>query len=277
MRQELIREPAVSGMFYAGTESALRRSVREYLGGEAPEHDLVGCVAPHAGYMYSGPVAGKLYAHLRIPRRVIVLGPSHTGLGRPIAVAPHTAWSTPLGDVPIDQELASRLTEELPAVEADADAHWREHSIEVQIPFLQLRRPDVQVLPVCLKHLGLDDCLQLGRALARVIGDTGEPVGLVASSDMSHYEPDDEARRHDREAIDAALELDPAALYNTVHRRGITMCGVIPATVMLEAIRHLGANAGHLVAYATSGDTGGDRRAVVGYAGLCFYRKVHPA
>ena len=145
----------------------------------------------------------------------------------------------------------------------------------MQIPFLQVRRPDVHIVPLCLKHLGLDDCLQLGRALARVIGDAGEPVGIVASSDMSHYEPDEEARSHDREAIDAALELDPAALYDTVHRRGITMCGVIPATVMLEAARHLGANAGHLVAYATSGDTGGDRRAVVGYAGLCFYRKVH--
>ena len=201
-----------------------------------------------------------------------MLGPSHTGLGRPVAVAPHAAWRTPLGDVPIDQELAAALVEELPAINFDADAHWREHSIEVQLPFLQARRPDVRIVPVCLQHLRIDACLQLGRALARVIEAAGEPVGLVASSDMSHYEPDEEARGHDREAIEAALELDPAALYETVHRRGITMCGVIPATVMLEAVRHLGANAGHLVSYATSGDTGGDRSAVVGYAGLCFYR-----
>ncbi len=275
MRHELIREPAVAGTFYPGTEAALRRSIRNSLSVEPPGHDLAGCVAPHAGYMYSGMVAGKLYAHLRIPRRVIVLGPSHTGLGQPVAVAPHKAWRTPLGEVPIDQELAARLIQEFPEAEADAEAHWREHSIEVQLPFLQERRPDVRVLPVCLKHLGLDVSLQLGRALARVIDSAHEPVGLIASSDMSHYEPDADAREHDRTAINAALTLDPTALYDTVHRRGITMCGVIPATVMLEAVRHLGVTAGHLVAYATSGDTGGDRRAVVGYAGVCFYRPAH--
>jgi Predicted dioxygenase len=260
-------------MFYPGSARALEQQLDELMAPAAQEHDLIGCVAPHAGYVYSGGVAGRLYAHLRIPERVIVLGPNHTGLGRPVSIAPHAGWRTPLGEEPVDRELAGLLVEAFSGAALDADAHWREHSVEVQIPFLQARRRDVRVLPVCLQHLRLEDCLALGRALAAVVKQVGAAVGIVASSDMSHYEPDAAARAHDREAIDAALSLDPTALYDTVHREGISMCGVIPATVALEAAIHLGANAGHLVAYATSGDVSGDRSAVVGYAGLCFYRE----
>jgi len=274
MQHAHAREPAVAGMFYPGTAAALERELARYVVLAEVEHDLIGCVAPHAGYMYSGAVAGKLYGHLRLPGRVIVLGPNHTGLGRPISVAPQDGWWTPLGEEPVDRELADLFLERFPGAELDADAHWREHSVEVQIPFLQARRADIRVLPICLQHLPLETCLDLGRALADVIQALGEPVGLVASSDMSHYEPDAEARNHDRKAIDAALTLDPEALYGTVHSLGITMCGVIPATVVLEAARHLGANAGHLVNYATSGDVTGDRTSVVGYAGMCFYREA---
>ncbi len=271
MAGTMVREPAVAGMFYPGAARSLEREVARHLREDTVHHDLLGCIAPHAGYVYSGPVAGKLYGHLRIPRRVVVLGPNHTGLGAPVAVAPHASWRTPLGPEPLDRELARILLEEFPAARPDELAHGREHSLEVQLPFIQVRRPDAVVLPVVLQHLGLEECLELGAALARAIRRTGEPVGIVASSDMSHYEPDPVARERDRLAIEAALTLDPAALYRTVHADRISMCGVVPATVMLAAVGELGVTGGHLVDYATSGDTGGDRSSVVGYAGVCFY------
>ncbi len=274
MEQMETRQPAVAGMFYPADPRTLERDLQRYMPDDDAQHDLLGCIAPHAGYMYSGAVAGRLYSHLRFPRRVVILGPNHTGLGRPVSLAPSGTWITPLGEETVDTDLASLLREEFPRAELDAGAHRREHSIEVQVPFLQVRTRALQVLPICLQHLPVEDCLELGRALARTVERAGEPVGVIASSDMSHYEPDAVAREHDHRAIDAALTLDPVDLYRTVHDHRISMCGVIPATVMLECVRHLGANSGHLVAYATSGDTSGDRSAVVGYAGICIHREV---
>jgi len=235
-------------------------------------HQLLACIAPHAGYVYSGGVAGELYGHLDLPRRVMVLGPNHTGIGAKVAVAPHERWRTPLGEQPVDVELARLLVERYPEASFDENAHWREHSLEVQIPFLLARQPDVEFVPVCLSHLALDESLSLGRVLAQLIEELDEDVGLVASSDMSHYVEDGQARILDRMAIDAALLRDPQSLYQTVHREGITMCGVVPATVAIEAANRLGAADAHLVAYATSGDVSGDRSAVVGYAGMCIHR-----
>ncbi len=265
------RKPAVAGAFYPGTASALERELRTLVPEIADRHDLLACVAPHAGYVYSGGVAGEVYGHLDIPRRVVVLGPNHTGFGAMISVAPHATWRTPMGDQPVDRELAQLLVERHPLATFDAGAHGREHSLEVQLPFLIARRPDVAVLPVCLAHLDLETCLGLGRTLADIMRDLGEPVGIVASSDMSHYLPDEKARELDRLAIDAALTLRPRTLYETVHRHGISMCGVVPATVALAAAGELGATAAHLVAYATSGDVNNDRSAVVGYAGICIH------
>ncbi len=198
-------------------------------------------------------------------------GASGAAVGARVAVAPHSRWRSPLGDQAVDVELARLLVERFPDATFDENAHWREHSLEVQIPFLLARRPDVEFLPICLSHLSLDQCLDFGRALAQLINDLGEDVGLVASSDMSHYLEDEKARTLDRMAIDAALELDPKSLYETVHREGITMCGVVPATVVIEAANLLGASDAHLVAYATSGDVSGDRSSVVGYAGICVH------
>jgi len=239
-----LREPAVAGTFYPGTASALEQELQQLVTVSEERHQLLACIAPHAGYVYSGGVAGELYGHLELPRRVIVLGPNHTGVGARVAVAPHKRWRTPLG----------------------------EQAVDVELPFLLTRRPDVKFLPICLSHLGLDQCLDLGRALVQLIEDLGEDVGLVASSDMSHYVEDGRARILDRLAIDAALERNPKSLYQTVHREGITMCGVVPATVVIEAANRLGAAGAHLVAYATSGDVSGDRSAVVGYAGICVHR-----
>lgn len=267
-----LREPAVAGAFYPGTASALERELQQLVIVSEERHQLLACIAPHAGYVYSGGVAGELYGHLELPRRIVVLGPNHTGVGAKVAVAPHQRWRSPLGEQAVDVELAQLLVERYPDANFDENAHWREHSLEVQIPFLLARRPDVEFVPVCLSHLGLEQCLDLGRALATLIDELGDEVGLVASSDMSHYVEDGQARLLDRMAIDAALARDPKSLYQTVHREGITMCGVVPATVAVEAANRLGAGNAHLVAYATSGDVSGDRSAVVGYAGICIHR-----
>jgi AmmeMemoRadiSam system protein B len=267
-----LRDPAVAGAFYPATAAALENQLRDLIKIDDHCHPLLACIAPHAGYVYSGGVAGSLFGHLDIPTRVIVLGPNHTGAGAAVAIAPHERWRTPLGDLPIDTVLARKLADRAYAATFDPRAHRREHSIEVHLPFLLARRPDIEALPVCLAHLRLTDCIDLGRTLARLIGESNEPIGIVASSDMSHYLSDADARRLDRLAIDAALTLDPVALYETVHREGITMCGVVPATVALAAANELGASAAHLVAYATSGDVSGDTKAVVGYAGICIHR-----
>jgi hypothetical protein len=270
--EETLREPAVAGAFYPGTRQELERQLYTLVPEETAHHELLACISPHAGYVYSGGVAGRLFAHLEVPRRVIILGPNHTGAGSQVAVAPQEGWITPLGEQPVDSEFAQTLVDAYPKAELDPRAHWREHSIEVQLPFLMRRRPDLEILPVVLKHLSLEECLDLGRVLAELIVELEEPVGIVASSDMSHYQPDDVARTLDHLAIDAALERDPGGLYATVHREGITMCGVVPATVALAAANLLGAVDAHLVAYATSGDVSGDFSAVVGYAGVCIHR-----
>lgn len=267
-----IRPPAVAGAFYPGTRSALEDALTTLIPEEDPDHELLACISPHAGYVYSGAVAGRLFAHLNVPRRVIILGPNHTGAGAHIAVAPHRSWSTPLGEQPVDTELAELLMDAVPVAELDTKAHWREHSIEVQLPFLMRRRADLRVLPICLKQLSFDDCLELGTILAGLIDEMEEPIGIVASSDMTHFQPDDVARAQDHLAIDAALERDPKKLFETVCSDGITMCGIIPATVALTAANILGATNAHLVAYATSGDVSGDTSSVVGYAGVCIHR-----
>jgi len=268
----MIRETTVAGAFYPGVGDRLAGQLSQLIPDHADHHELLACIAPHAGYMYSGGVAGELFGHLDLPRRIIVMGPNHTGLGAEVAVSPHHQWSTPLGAETVDRDLADRVLAAYPYARLDESAHLREHSIEVQLPFMHRRRPDMEILPICIKHLEVDDCIRLGEALAGIISDIGEPVGIVASSDMSHYQPDEIARRLDRMAIDAMLDRDPRGLYDTVHRNAITMCGVVPATVALAAANRLGAADAHLVAYATSGDTSGDYSAVVGYAGVCIHR-----
>lgn len=268
---QTVRSTAVAGAFYPGTRRELESQLYSLVPEEVAHHELLACIAPHAGYVYSGGVAGRLFAHLTVPRRVIILGPNHTGTGARVAVAPHEGWSTPLGEQPVDSELAQRLVDAVPTAEFDSRAHWREHSIEVQLPFLMRRRPDLEIVPVCLKHLRLEECFDLGRVIAELIAEIDEPVGIVASSDMSHYQSDEIARTLDHLAIAAAIARDPVALYETVHREGITMCGVIPAAVALTAANLLGAVGAHLVAYATSGDVSGDYSAVVGYAGVCIH------
>ncbi|HVE65282.1 MAG TPA: AmmeMemoRadiSam system protein B, partial [Thermoanaerobaculia bacterium] len=179
-----IRQPAVAGLFYPSRPDELERDVRKFLG-EAEAGPAVGAVVPHAGYVYSGPVAGAVYARLALPRRVIVLCPNHTALGAPAALDPSDAWRTPLGEVPLARGLADRLLALAPALEKDPEAHRREHSLEVQLPFLQIRRPDVEIVPVSLGEPSLALCREVGQAIATLVSEEGEPPLVLASSDMN--------------------------------------------------------------------------------------------
>jgi AmmeMemoRadiSam system protein B len=264
------RMPAVSGQFYPGTASGLSRSLLELTREVKERSPAIGVVAPHAGYAYSGAVAGELFSSIQIPGRAVVFCPNHTGIGEDAAIMSHGAWRMPWGDVPIDEELAARLENACPLLREDASAHSREHSIEVQLPFLHRFRPDVRIVPVALGRLSLENCRELGENAADAIaGDSERPL-LVASSDMSHYVPDAVARKKDRLAIDRMLALDPEGLYATVRTERISMCGVLPATVVLFAARRLGATSARLIRYATSGDVSREFDQVVGYAGLAF-------
>jgi AmmeMemoRadiSam system protein B len=228
----------------------------------------IGCIAPHAGYMYSGHVAGAVFARIEIPRRCVVMCPNHTGIGRALAMMAEGAWETPLGEVPIDSELAAALLGRLPALHDDAAAHRAEHAAEVELPFLQLRQPELKFVPIALGTGQFEPLEQLGHALADVIAAQKDPVLIVASSDMNHYESDVVTRVKDHRAIERILSLDPRGLYDVVTQQDVSMCGFGPAVAMLTAARQLGAKSAELVKYATSGDVSGDREMVVGYAGV---------
>ena len=261
------REPAVAGRFYTRDARALSAEVRALLSGPAPApapRAALGILAPHAGYVFSGAVAGATWARVEVPRRVVLLCPNHTGHGARVSLWPGGAWRTPLGPVPVDAAVTADLLG-TGLCTADTDAHLLEHALEVQLPFLQARRPDAAIAALCLGPLDFARCEGLGLALAEVARRHGALV--VASSDMSHYVPAEVARRKDRLALDRLLALDARGLHEVVKREDISMCGFVPATVMLVAAVEQGAGAAELVLYRTSGDVTGDQRSVVAYAG----------
>ena len=264
------RMPAVSGQFYPGTAAGLSRALLTLTREGTARVPAIGVVAPHAGYVYSGAVAGEVFSSIQVPGRAVILCPNHTGIGEDAAIMSHGAWRMPWGDVPIDEELAARMETACPLLREDPSAHLREHAVEVQIPFLHRFRPDVRIVPVALGRLSLEECRELGESVADAIAGDAERPLLVASSDMSHYVPDAVARTKDRMAIDRMLALDPEGLYRTVRTERISMCGVLPATVVLFAARRLGATSARLIRYATSGDVSREFDQVVGYAGLAF-------
>ncbi|HTS37240.1 MAG TPA: AmmeMemoRadiSam system protein B [Candidatus Solibacter sp.] len=269
MATPTLRHPAVAGRFYPRDPEALRAEAEDYLraGGAAPVN-AIGCIAPHAGYMYSGHVAGAVFSHIKVPQHCIVLCPNHTGMGQALAILSEGAWATPLGDVPIHTPLATALRAQFPMLQEDAAAHRAEHAAEVELPFLQLRQPKLAFVPIALGTGQLEILEQLGHALADVIGQQQHSVLIVASSDMNHYESDAITRVKDHRAIERILSLDPRGLHEVVTQQDISMCGYGPAVAMLTAARQLGAKSAELVKYATSGDISGDRNMVVGYAGV---------
>ncbi len=262
------RMPVVAGQFYPGTADGLSRALKDLTRDVEEKLPAIAVIAPHAGYVYSGPVAGEVYSSVRIPGRAVIFCPNHTGIGEEAAILSRGSWRMPWGDAPVDGELAGRLTAACPLLREDAKAHAREHSLEVQLPFLHRFRPDFRFVPVALGSLSLEECRELGEGAADAIVQDPERPLLVASSDMSHYVPDGVAKKKDRLAIDRVLALDPEGLYKTVRTERISMCGVIPAVVVLFAACRLGATRAQLIKYATSGEVSRDFDQVVGYAGL---------
>lgn len=263
-----IRQPAVAGSFYPANPGRLERELTAMIKRSTQPRSVLGVVAPHAGYVYSGAIAGQVYGDIVIPETVLILGPNHHGRGAAAAIAPSGCWSTPLGPACIDDEVADLMVEEIGIATRDEVAHHHEHSLEVQVPFLLHLRSDVKIVPICLGYGGFDACFQVGEGVARGIKRSGKPVLMVASSDMTHYESAASAEDKDKDAIDAMLAMDPARLHEVCRQRRISMCGVVPATVMLVAARALGATEARLVAYGTSGDVTGDKSSVVAYAAL---------
>ena len=266
-----IRPPAVAGQFYALDPALLLREIREYTSTGVVKQRAFGCIVPHAGYMYSGHVAGAVYASLQLTRRYVILCPNHTGVGAPLAINSTGTWETPLGEVPVASELAEALKGAFPLLAEDRLAHRAEHALEVQLPFLQTLMEEFQFVPITVGTSRLDVLQQLGQAIFESLRELPEPAMVIASSDMNHYESDSVTRVKDRKAIDRILALDPDGLYDTIQREHITMCGYGPAVAMLTAVKSLGATRAELVKYATSGDISGDRGWVVGYAGIAIH------
>ncbi len=269
----MIRLPAVAGRFYPADAGELTQRVDLLSVAPQPGEKLraQACLVPHAGYMYSGHVAGAVYSKLALPRRYIILGPRHYPQGEALAILSEGVWQTPLGQAQIDSELARDLKRACSLLREDSVAHHAEHSLEVQLPFLQRLAGEFRFVPIALGTVNFSELQELGRAVGEVVAAQGEEVLVVASSDMNHYEGDRVTRVKDRKALDKLLALDPRGLYDTVRREGITMCGYGPAVTMLTASRQLGATQAELVRYATSGDITGDRDEVVGYAGVVVH------
>jgi MEMO1 family protein len=265
---ETLRHPAVAGRFYPAEPTSLTQDLESYLSPPESAKPAIGCIVPHAGYIYSGPVAGAVYANVEVPQHCVVLCPNHTGRGRALAMMSNGTWQTPLGPVEIDSELASKLKHEFPQISEDSEAHRVEHAIEVQLPFLQTKRPHLTFVPVALGTGKFEILERLGEALGKVLKTEQEAVLMIASSDMNHYESDAITRVKDHKAIEQILELDAWGLYEVVTQHDVSMCGFGPAIVMLTAAKRLGATSAELIKYATSGDVSGDREMVVGYAGV---------
>jgi AmmeMemoRadiSam system protein B len=266
----MIRLPAVAGRFYPDDPVRLRADVDSFLasGGKQKKIRARACLVPHAGYMYSGSVAGEVYGRIDIPARVILLGPRHFPRGAPLAILSEGAWQTPLGMALIDHLLAEKIVRAFPLLREDAVAHSTEHSLEVQLPFLQRLAPTFAFVPIVIGPAQWEPLEALGHALASVIAAEREPVLLIASSDMNHYESDAVTRVKDRKAIDQILALDARKLFEAVRDENISMCGYAAAVAAVIAARELGAAEAELIRYATSGEVNGDLQEVVGYAGM---------
>ena len=263
------RTPAVAGLFYPGNERPLRDMVMDMARSDIQPKKALAAVSPHAGFVYSGPVAGALFASIDLPGQFILIGPSHRFSHTLFPLVSKGEWETPMGRIPVDADLAARLMEKSGLLEDDERPHTQEHSLEVQLPFLQYFRPDLTFVPVCVSsQASFEELVELGEALAEAIKESPDEVLIIASTDMSHYVSQDIAREKDFKAIERILDLDAQGLFDTVRKEDISMCGVQPTTAALVASNLLGAQEAELIEYQTSGDVTGDFNEVVGYAGI---------
>jgi MEMO1 family protein len=264
----MIRLSIVAGQFYPEPKEELEAMIKTMVDDNVVKEDIIGAVSPHAGYTYSGPVTGAVFSRMKLKDTVIILGPNHTGRGKPFSISTSGKWRTPFGNVEIDSELAKKILVTSRYLREDYEAHRMEHSIEVQLPFLQYLKKDIKLVPIVLSFGTVETYRDIGREIARAVKDLGRQVIIIASSDMTHYESQESAKNKDSQAIEAMLKLDEYALARKVEELKITMCGYAPAVVMLTAAKELGGTRAELVKYQTSGDATGDYSSVVGYAGI---------
>lgn len=264
----MLRRPAVAYQFYPGEPTVLKRTVESLIRKNVEKEDALAMIAPHAGYIYSGRVAGSVYSRVKLPDTILLLGPNHTGLGERAAVMPDGEWEMPFGKMPVNGKLAFLLMGESPLLADDSTAHLGEHSLEVQLPFIHHFNPNATIVPVTIMYLDYKGCEELGKAAANAIRKYKDRVLIVVSSDMNHYESDAVTRKKDKKAIEKILTLNPEGLMRAVSAEDISMCGIIPAAIALVAAKELGAKKAEVVDYATSGDASGDYAHVVGYAGI---------
>ena len=264
-----IRKPVVAGQFYESAKIKLLAQIKGLVKEQQPK-DFLACILPHAGYVYSGKVAGETVSEMNIKDTVILFGPNHTGQGANFSIITEGAWRTPLGDVKIDSELAKLFLGKSKLLELDNLAHLYEHSLEVELPLLQYFRPDFKIVPITLMSSNKQYLKTIASDIACVIKESGRAgsVTLVASSDMTHYEPLESAERKDKAAIEAIIKLDEEKLSNCVKEMNITMCGIAAVYLLLQLAKLLGATQGHLVKYDTSASANNDKTSVVGYAGI---------
>ncbi len=273
----MIRKPVVAGQFYPGTASQLEAMVEQLIDKTAVKEEVIGLVSPHAGYIYSGSVAGATISRIIFKDTFIIIGPNHTGLGKPGSIMTEGTWTTPLGEVEIDSELGKKILSISDYLQEDHVAHLQEHSLEVQIPFLQYFKSDVKIVPIVLASSSGDRYKEIGREIAQAVKELNKEVVIIASSDMTHYEPQETARKKDNQAIEAMLDLDEDELLRRVEELNISMCGYAPVVSLISAAKELGATGAELVKYQTSGDTSGDYSSVVGYAGILIKKvEMHP-
>ena len=262
------RSPAVAGQFYQGTASKLTQQVKQYINSNAVKEHAIGILSPHAGLIYSGSVAGEVYSAIEFPKTFVLIGPNHTGIGAKVSMMASGEWEIPTGIFSIDEKLSRRIAANTPIISEDAQAHTFEHSLEVQLPFIAYFSTEPKIVPITVMSASLEECRLLGEGIAKSIKEVNYSVVIVASSDMSHYVPEDVARQKDKKAIEMIKSINPEGLYTVVSRERISMCGYLPATVMLFAAKALGAIEARLVKYSTSGEVSGDYDQVVGYAGM---------
>jgi AmmeMemoRadiSam system protein B/AmmeMemoRadiSam system protein A len=270
----MIRKPVVAGSFYPASPSKLEEMVTGMVDDSAPRKEVVGLICPHAGYIYSGPVVGAAISRIRFTDTFIIMGPNHTGLGKPFSIMTSGTWETPLGNVEIDAELAQKLVGNSSYLEEDVNAHLREHSVEVQVPFLQHFKKDVRIVPIVLSHASGSVYKEIGLEIAEVLNGLERDVIILASSDMTHYEPEEQAKRKDSSAIEAILRLDEDELLERIAEQNITMCGYAPVVALISAAKAMEARRAELVRYQTSGEASGDYSSVVGYAGLIIPKQA---
>ncbi len=263
-----VRRPAVAGYFYPDRPEAVEAELDRLIENIEPKIAARALVVPHAGWIYSGRVAGAVYGRAALPHLAVLLGPNHTGLGRWGSVMTRGSWAIPGRELRVARDLGGAILNACRELEEDEHAHSREHALEVQLPFLRRLRPDIEFVPITLMKTDLASCLSVGAAVGRVIKAWPEPALLLASTDLNHYESQAISNVKDRRAIDAILSLDPERLHKTVREHQISMCGIAPTTALLSALKETGAHRATLVKYETSGDVSGDTERVVGYCGI---------